>query len=344
MTDFFTRLAERALGLATVIQPISASMFEPVKGISNQDDAFDIMLEEKSQIEETDSSSGVLISGILPPLDKPDEKLVAGTLQQFENPSREHNADVLPSPDRLASVPRTNIQESRNASLQGRHTEVTTADMLKPQISLPIDRHEGIPPTTIQSSEINEVHIQSEHLTYLRDRLENNGTNQSVETATHATMFPGTPSSSSISPISIRQTAQGTQRQLTNATAPALSQNLPEMTQPLATEHPHSMERDAQNVVLETRIMQGTPVTNALNSQQTLFLEEKKRQPLTEPVSSQPSITRSTSEPAIQVTIGRIEVRAIPAQTLPSSPQRQHSAPTGMSLDEYLRKSARGGR
>lgn len=149
MTDFFTRLAERALGLATVIQPITASMFEPVKGISNQDDAFDIMPEEKSQIEETNSSSGVLNSGILPPLYKSDEKLVAGTLQQFETPSREHNADVLPSPDRLASVPHTNVQESRNASLQIRHTEVTTADLLKPQISLPVDRHEGTPPTMI---------------------------------------------------------------------------------------------------------------------------------------------------------------------------------------------------
>ncbi len=44
--------------------------------------------------------------------------------------------------------------------------------------------------------------------------------------------------------------------------------------------------------------------------------------------------------PVIQVTIGRIEVRAAPA---PTRPERPRAAPAAMTLDEYLRKRSNGG-
>jgi hypothetical protein len=45
--------------------------------------------------------------------------------------------------------------------------------------------------------------------------------------------------------------------------------------------------------------------------------------------------------PTIQVTIGRIEVRATPAAT--PRPQAARSAPSVMSLDDYLNQRAKGG-
>lgn len=55
-----------------------------------------------------------------------------------------------------------------------------------------------------------------------------------------------------------------------------------------------------------------------------------------------PERPTSQPEPVINVTIGRIEVRAIPASAQPA--QKPRSMPPVMTLDEYLRKRAEGER
>jgi hypothetical protein len=62
--------------------------------------------------------------------------------------------------------------------------------------------------------------------------------------------------------------------------------------------------------------------------------------PTTPPTMSEPTAAPELA-PTIQVTIGRIEVRATPPPA--PSPQRQRVAPPVMSLDEYLRQRASGG-
>ena len=47
------------------------------------------------------------------------------------------------------------------------------------------------------------------------------------------------------------------------------------------------------------------------------------------------------SEPSINVTIGRVEVRAVPSDNKPTTPRRSESPV--MPLEEYLRKQRRGG-
>lgn len=49
---------------------------------------------------------------------------------------------------------------------------------------------------------------------------------------------------------------------------------------------------------------------------------------------------KQAATPTIQVTIGRIEVRATPA-ALPA--RKERSAPQVMSLDDYLRQRSQGG-
>ncbi|HLQ10415.1 MAG TPA: hypothetical protein VK134_02355, partial [Ktedonobacteraceae bacterium] len=57
---------------------------------------------------------------------------------------------------------------------------------------------------------------------------------------------------------------------------------------------------------------------------------------------AQPEVT--TPEPAIQVTIGRVEVRAVTAPPTTTRSQPQPARPPAMSLDEYLRRQEQGGR
>jgi hypothetical protein len=63
--------------------------------------------------------------------------------------------------------------------------------------------------------------------------------------------------------------------------------------------------------------------------------------PLPEHVTPAPSaMPESAPAPTIQVTIGRVEVRATPATV---SPRKPVAGPAVMSLEEYLRQRSAGG-
>jgi hypothetical protein len=59
---------------------------------------------------------------------------------------------------------------------------------------------------------------------------------------------------------------------------------------------------------------------------------------------AQAQLEATTSEAAIQVTIGRVEVRAVTTPTATTRSQQQSARSSVMSLDEYLRQQERGGR
>lgn len=69
---------------------------------------------------------------------------------------------------------------------------------------------------------------------------------------------------------------------------------------------------------------------------QALSRQTEQHTSKTEPESRQ-------AAPTVHVTIGRIEVRATPAQATQAPAQRQQAAPKTMSLDEYLKQSGKGG-
>jgi hypothetical protein len=59
--------------------------------------------------------------------------------------------------------------------------------------------------------------------------------------------------------------------------------------------------------------------------------------------SAREGVTQSTP-PIIEVTIGRIEVRALTPPAAPPPPQRERHEPPKMSLDDYLRAQGGGRR
>ncbi|MGH7495330.1 MAG: hypothetical protein ACREOO_23465 [bacterium] len=83
----------------------------------------------------------------------------------------------------------------------------------------------------------------------------------------------------------------------------------------------------------DQRLVQSIPARIVVQPHIASYVEQAM------PASPQ-SLETPKPAPTIQVTIGRIEVRATPPVT---QPQRQRSAPQVMSLDEYLRQRAGGG-
>ncbi|HEX8336383.1 MAG TPA: hypothetical protein VF621_06610 [Pyrinomonadaceae bacterium] len=55
-------------------------------------------------------------------------------------------------------------------------------------------------------------------------------------------------------------------------------------------------------------------------------------------------VTQSTPQPTIEVTIGRIEVRAVTPPAAPPPAPRERHEPPKMSLDDYLRAQGGGQR
>lgn len=75
----------------------------------------------------------------------------------------------------------------------------------------------------------------------------------------------------------------------------------------------------------------GSPVSARRTESEILPLEQREE------------VSERAAQPGIQVTIGRIEVRAIPPASSPLRPQRSPSTPSIMGLEDYLNRRAKGG-
>lgn len=76
------------------------------------------------------------------------------------------------------------------------------------------------------------------------------------------------------------------------------------------------------------------PAEGSLPAAAAAVTARPRVRPYLEPMPPAPAPAAAQLEPTIQVTIGRIEVRATP----PAQPPKQRSEPPVMSLDEYLRQ------
>jgi hypothetical protein len=126
-----------------------------------------------------------------------------------------------------------------------------------------------------------------------------------------------------------------------------------------APANPHSPVRPPSHVAEQSVVVQPAPVSVTI-SPTTLPIEPIQpsvRAPFVPPPSLEPATPRTSipaistpphvqtnpqPDPVIQISIGRIEVRATPASGPATT--RQKAATPVMSLDQYLRQRSRGGR
>jgi hypothetical protein len=115
---------------------------------------------------------------------------------------------------------------------------------------------------------------------------------------------------------------------------------IPPVSQPRTLKHVSPAERSARAPQLRdsTGVREETPAHGVSGVRDQPPLTPPAQRPRFQPM---PSAQRpAASEPAVHVTIGRIEVRAV----IEPGPQRkERAAPPVMSLNDYLKARARGG-
>jgi hypothetical protein len=297
MSDFFTRLAERALGLAPTIQPIKPSLFAP------DPDAKGEKLIEITK-ESAGSTGGETFAGTQPTDDLPALHPDTGGIL-----SQEHYA---------AKFARAPAEQSRPAAPAMRQSTSFTSTE---------------PPGNSASSRGN-LHQSAQHgprqtpkKSFSPDAIHTRGSTQVTGEIEPAVQQSGTRAQSSAT-TQIRPASHNGSSLL------------------LHSEQGHSS--DISDMKLEAVEMSISP---ASTNEQTLYrhviLGERTRRSAKLPVPISPAqlqLEALTPEPTIQVTIGRVEVRAVTTPATTTHSRQQPVKPPAMSLDEYLRRQEQGGR
>ena len=290
MSDFFTRLAERTLGLALIIQPIKPSLFAPE-----------------------------LDAGGTTPFEIADESATAQTFsgpwQGFDTPAQRSDPGQAPAQARSVA---TSAAQSQHA--QAEYTGLAVVPARSSTGNIPVET--SIPsggmlaaPSSYRDNEWGSVDVgawrpQGSPLPYTKT-----GTRRSIVVATLAVAMPPR-----IRPLSLQN---GGGRELTPAV------------------HPLESAAQLHEQTISSHVVLGERTTrNSQSDVGTRFIASE----LESIPTPQAQPEASTPEPAIQVTIGRVEVRAVTAPPTTTRSQPQPARPPAMSLDEYLRRQEQGGR
>jgi hypothetical protein len=153
------------------------------------------------------------------------------------------------------------------------------------------------------------------------------------------------PERPTLNPVVSRQTIDTGHSSLITSSPKRQSHLLESVVQRIVTERVVSPVEPLAKV---TPHIQPSSSPTTIPSTSATVVVQPQVMPYVEPKASAPTQVTATPEPmpTIQVTIGRIEVRATPPPTPPSQRQREtlpRSAPPVMSLDEYLNQRAKGG-
>jgi len=291
MSDFFTRLAERTLGLALIIQPIKPSLFAPE-----------------------------LDAGGATPFEIAGESATAQTFsvpwQGLEMPAQRSDPGQAPAQARSVAT-----SAARSQHAQTEYTGPAVVPARSSTGNIPVET--SIPsggtlaaPSSDRDNGWDGVDVeawrpQGPPLPYTKT-----GTRRrSIVVAALADAMPP-----HIRPFSLQN---GGERELTPAV--------------------HTLESAAQlrEQAISRHVVLGERTTrNSQSDVGTRFTASE----LASIPTPQAQPEASTPEPAIQVTIGRVEVRAVTAPPTTTRSQQQPARPPAMSLDEYLRRQEQGGR
>lgn len=308
MADFITRLAARTLGLMPLVQPMIASMY--AQGPSQNGNSIADL--EREAIQEREA--GAPPSAHQVKQSRP-EHTQSGTVPpdpieygSSQTPLQRENPVLSPAP-----LPETKL------SLAGKEDVIssTPSPILAERATSTFPQAITQPDREIAKDGV-AAHERDKANTLIEDRR------TSDSPAAHPTIAP-------------------TQRP---DRGEEISVAWPDTNAPLATQFasPPAAKSSAQPTILPDV----KPPAQGIQSVDQIHIHTQELQRGWEMENQRMSKTEEGSvTPVIQVTIGRIEVRATPASTPRSRSQAQHSGPPSspvMSLDEYLNLRAKGGR
>lgn len=320
MGDYLTHLIGRSLGQGEVLSPRPMGLFEPPPSTDSRIPPYHpypATLEEEDTHNEAapDSPSAV------PVLTKPkgiSRRSVTGVQGHLEAPSHQMD-DLQPYPHQSLGQP-TNLQQPRSKLLAPQSPEIST------------ERGPSQPESNPAESKVAPI----------TPRLTEKRSEQRLTQPDTKTTEPG-PSS-----IVIHKIPQETGMDEPPPLVPRnMANTLPfqstatqkgkgkRKTNPDMRERPESLKASLPTIL--------PPEIRPTDS---ATMEEDLRQPSITPhikakEVSPKLIKKPVKESTIQVTIGRIEVRAVPPQT--HTPRKERPKPNVMTLDEYLLQRDQGG-
>ncbi len=293
MSDFFTRLAERTLGLALIIQPIKPSLFAP------------------------ELDAGGATPGCHPERSEGSPRPSSQTLRFAQGDSQWQGVEI---PAQARSVA-TSAAQSQHARMKYTGPAVAAARPSTGNIPVETPIPSGGTLAAPSSSRDNGWSSADEGALRLsgvgwtgnayRGTLTESPSNEDKHKA---------PTAPRIGPLSLQN---GGGREFTPAV--------------------HTLESAAQlhEQTISRHVVLGERTTRSSQSDVGTRFIASELASIPAP-QAQPEV--STPEPAIQVTIGRVEVRAVTAPPTTTRSQPQPARPPAMSLDEYLRRQEQGGR
>lgn len=307
MTDFFTRLAQRTLGLASTVQPMLDSFYAPAADLGDNA-LLEIAVDEEVQNESTPGQQHTLLSEHNPV--QPAAQAMTTTIQNFEPQARANAAGIQPEPARQVASPLAHYKDAlSNAPTPGKASAAPLFSTVKAARLATATQVEQPHGALVESLPVTEL-VQDAKI-------------PAAESLSVPTFVPQLPRRSVID----RAPTQQGDKISSHSTNPPVGAVVPRQPATGARTAATTSSRSTAEGKIPSRV-----------------LPEKKHQAQGESLPSIQEISTSVA-PTIQVTIGRIEVRATPAPTssAPSVESRPRS-PAVMSLDDYLQQRAKGGR
>lgn len=316
MADFFTRLAERALGMALIIEPMLASMFEPE--FTSVEEA---PLESAFDEVELDVQTSALQDATPSPRDPPQVAARPQSSDPANGSTKEPGispASTLLSPFTARARERTIEQAAASRAYSPRSEAPLHMAQADRQVGAQADRQVGDTPSTSQPG-AHAARSGSRPAPGVYDDIYNHseGLQRQPDLPTLSKLAPGRhtepPARSPLPSSAVARQTVGT------PTMP------PEKTR-------LNMQRGGGSH--PGRNSDSLPQFARAVSRKNVAREEALPVPGNEPQSA---------KPAIQVTIGRIEVRATSMPATEPEKKAPAAASPVMSLDDYLQSRMKGG-
>ena len=307
MSDFFTRLAERTLGLAPTIQPMIPSLFAP-----EPDVAGDMLLEITEESETGIAADN--FSGNAAPTGLAQDATATMHSTQPTYPAF-RSAPALQQQSAFGTMGERQARRMQDHLRAHNETATTDTRMQSTKRSFQYNQ----PATPVSSAQVQTPSFAPMNA-------------QTLRVARRTGEIPDTTATFSASSMPDNPL-------MDNTYDPHLSM-LQATSEQQATRGATPHEQIVSHHTLVGVSAPNPPSTSSF-SETRRAQQMQKTQQLQQP--QQPQLETMSPEPAIQVTIGRVEVRAVNAPPTSARPQQPSDKPPAMSLDEYLRQQERGG-